>query len=494
MRASALTALSYAFIATPYLLALLLGLVVPTLGVLCFTRFGAGLVVVVGMFAIEALYMFVGGISLGVSLYYTDIALVFVFAVGTLRLLSARERAPLQRAWWVFAAVVALSLVSGLANYGAAAGVQARPYFYFVAAALYGLSFRMDDRRVGASLNALAALAVLLIGITVFRWIVYYLPVPELLPAEGAYNNDGPIRVVRSHEALVLAQVWVVSLFFGRAAPGLRVLRALSPVLLALVLVLQHRSVWVATLAGVLTALATMLGGRRRRGSAVVQALIFAAIVGVTVVPMLASDQFSGVGAQITSSAGTALTTQGSAGERLDSWKEIVNHWAAGGARSILIGQSFGTDPSRFVRDPSGALRRIEYTAHNMYVQTLFNTGLVGLGAFLLAAGGVLRGLFRICAGAGSHAASHAAGNAAPPVTAQALLVLVVMQLVYYVPYGTDYLQSLIFAVAVSYVASQATRGAGAREAREAGEADEADLPRNAAGKNARRAPRWGTA
>ena len=28
------------------------------------------------------------------------------------------------------------------------------------------------------------------------------------------------------------------------------------------------------------------------------------------------------------------------------------------------------------------------------------------------------------------------------------------MQLVYYVPYGTDYLQSLIFGIALSYVAS----------------------------------------
>ena len=488
MQASALSALSYAFIATPYVLALLLGLVVPTLGMLCHTRFSAGVAVVVGMFAVEALYMFVGGISLGVSLYYTDIVLSFVLGVGVLRLFGVRDRPPVERAWTVFTAVVALSLVSGLATYGAVAGVQARPYFYFVAAALYGLSFCMDDRRVGASLNALAALAVLLVAITVFRWTVYYLPVPELLPAEGAYNNDGPIRVVRSHEALVLAQVWVVSLFFGRAAPGLRVLRTLSPVLLALVLVLQHRSVWVATLAGVLTAigvtaLATVVGGRRRRGSAVVQAFMFAAVVSVTVVPMLASDQFSGVGAQITSSVGTALSTQGSAGERLDSWKEIVNHWAAGGARSILIGQSFGTDPSRFVRDPSGAMRRIEYTAHNMYVQTLFNTGLVGLAAFLLAAGCVLRGLFRICAGAPSNPAI----NAAPPVTAQALLVLVVMQLVYYVPYGTDYLQSLIFAVALSYVASHAARGAEAVDG-------EADQPLNAAGKETRRAPRWGTA
>ena len=453
MQASALAALSYAVVALPYLLALLLGLVVPMLGVLCFSRFGAGLGVVVAMFAAEALYMYVGGISVGVSLYYTDLVLGFVCGVSVLRLGGASDRPALPRAWFVFVAVAAFSVMTGLASYGVGAGVQARPYFYFVAVALYGLSFQMDARRVGLLLNALAALAVLLVGLTVFRWTVYFTPITAWLPAEGVYNNDGPIRVVRSHEALVLAQVWVVSLFFARAAPGLRVLRALSPALLALVLVLQHRSVWVATLVGVLgSVLVTVFlgqsGGRGRRGSLLGQVLLCVAMLGVTAAPMLASDEFAGLGAQITRSAGTALAERGSAGERLNSWQEILLRWSAGGPRSLLIGQSFGTDPTRLVRDEAGALRRIEYTAHNMYVQTLFNTGLVGLGAFLLAAAYVLRGLYRICATRAE----------AAPVTAQALLVLVVMQLVYYVPYGTDYLQSLIFAVALSYVASHAAQ------------------------------------
>jgi O-antigen ligase len=131
----------------------------------------------------------------------------------------------------------------------------------------------------------------------------------------------------------------------------------------------------------------------------------------------------------------------GSAGERLNSWTEIVNNWAAAGPQSIAIGQSFGSDGSRFVHDEKGAIRKLTYTAHNMYVQTLFNAGLLGLGAFLVAVVYVVRGLYRVCA----------AGQGGPE--AQALLVLVIMQLVYYVPYGTDYLQNLIFGIAMSYVA-----------------------------------------
>jgi len=438
MEANALYALSYAYLATPYAVALMLGLLVPLLGVLCYSSFGAGMAVIVGMFAVEALFMFVGAIPIGVSLYYTDLALTFACVIGLLRLLLAGNRPRIHRAWIVYSAVAALSLATGLITHGSGAGVQARPYFYFTAAAVCGMSFGIDEKRLRLLFDALAGVALLLLCITAYRWVVYYTPITELLPEEGAYNNDGPIRVIRSYEALVLAQVLVASLFFARASGGLVAARALSPLLLAAVVVLQHRSVWVAALAGVL---ASVFLGRLQRGSAVGQAILLVGIVVTTSLPMFLTDKLSGVGDQITNSAGAALSERGSAGERLGSWKAIVDNWAAAGPRSIIIGQSFGTDPSRLVRDERGALRKLEYTAHNMYVQTLFNTGLVGLGAFLLAAAYAVRGLYRICA-------SGRGG-----VAAQALLALMLMQLVYYVPYGTDYLQSLIFGIALSYVA-----------------------------------------
>lgn len=452
MQASALTALGYGFAAMPYALALTLGLLVPMLGVLSYSTFSVGVAVVVGMFAIEALYMFVGAISLGISIFYTDFALVLVCGVGLLRLLMSKARPPLNRAWLVFCMVTVLSAVLGLATYGTGAGVQARPYFYFAAAAVYAMSFRIDDKQIRLVLGALVGVALLLLCICAYRWVVYYTPIPELLPPEGAYNNDGAIRVIRSHEALVLAQVLVAGLFFVRASGALSLARAVSPLLLAAVVVLQHRSVWLTALAGVLFSLYL---GRQQRGSAVGQALLLAAIVATTALPMVLSDRLSGVSAQITSSADAALQERGSAGERLASWREIINNWAAAGPRSIAIGQSFGTDPTRYVRDETGGLRKLEYTAHNMYVQTLFNTGLIGLGAFLLAAACVVRGLYRLCA----------SGRGGAPT--RALLALVVMQLVYYVPYGTDYLQSLIFGVALAHVASQS-----------AGDATPADIAR----------------
>ena len=443
-----LLALSYAMTAAPYVVAVSLGLLVPVLGVLSYSNFGVRAAMVAGMFGIEALYMDVGGIGLGLTLFYTDIALVFIFAIALLRLMFSKDRPRLSKAWLVFCAVAAISLAAGLASYGSTAGVQARPYFYFFAAALYGISFGIDARRLRILFNLLALIALLLVGITIYRWIVYYTPITSLLPPEGAYNNDGPIRVIRSFEALEIAEVLMVCVFFVRASGSLTVLRALSPLLFAAVLILQHRSVWMTALAGVL---ASVIVARLRKSSGFAQLALLLALALTTMLPMVMSDKLSGVDQQISSSAGSALDERGSVGERMSSWKEIVNNWATGGPKSILIGQSFGTDPTRYVQDERGGLRKITYMAHNMYVQTLFNTGILGLGAFVLAAAGVVQGLYRLCAG----------GQAG--VEAQALLVLVVMQLVYYVPYGTDYLQGLVLGAALSYVA-------GCREPKAAGQ------------------------
>jgi O-antigen ligase len=439
MQISALEALSYAFAAMPYLVAVLLGLLAPVVGVLCFSNFQAGALLIFGMFAVEALWMFVGGITLGISLYYTDFALVFIFVIALLRLLLSKDRPPLNRAWIVCCIVAAVSLLSGIASYGSGAGVQARPYFYLFAATLYPMTFAIDAKRLRLLFNLMVWLAVLLLCITAYRWVVYYTPIRELLPPEGNYNSDGPIRVIRSYEALVLAQVLVAGVFFMRAAgaKSLLLARGLSPVLLAAVLVLQHRSVWVAAAAGVLSSLFVV---RLRGGSAVGQVLLLVSLTAVTALPLFVSDNLSDVGGQITNSAGAALAEKGSAGERVNSWNEIIKNWAAAGPKSIAIGQSFGADTTRYVKDDAGLTRKLTYTAHNMYVQTLSNMGLIGLGSYLWAAAFVVIGLYRICASPQATSAD------------QLLLVVVLMQLVYYVPYGTDYLQGMIFGMALTYV------------------------------------------
>ncbi len=436
-------ALYILFQALPFVVMLGLGLLLPILLVLCYSRYGFGLAIIAGMFVIDAMLLHGGGFHLGINLFYTDFALVLIGMAAGLRLLFAPDFPRRHWAWLVFCAMICLSLALGLASYGTAAGVSVRGYFYFMVTGLYGMSFPMDQRRVRFTLNALVAVAGLLLLLTAYRWVVYYTPITALLPEGGVYNVDGAIRVIKSNEALVLGQVLVGGLFFAAAARGLHVAQWLSPLLLGVVLALQHRSVWLAMLVGGLT---RFLVVRTKQSSAVSQLLLVAAIVGATSIPMVFSDKLSGLTQQVQHSAERALQGHDTTHERFGNWKALIELWYQGGAKSIVIGQSFGADSSRYVEDEKGASRKISYVAHNLFVQTLYNTGLVGLAAMLVAFAYVIRGLYRLNRdGVGG-------------TETQILLVLILMQMAYYVPYGEDYLQGLLFGVALSYVAVRSPR------------------------------------
>ncbi len=446
-----LTTLFAVLNAMPYVAAVVLGLLLPALGVLCYSQLGAGMAVIFGMLGIEALWMTVGGLQLGITIYYSDIALGFIGVIALLRLVSARDTPRWHWGWTLYVLAFTLSLATGIVSFGSTAGVQARAYFYSIAAGSYAMSFPVDPRRIGSLLNWLFAMALLLMGICVFRWIVYYTPIPDLLPPEGTYNVDGAMRVVSSREALVLGQVFIVGLLFAALSRGALAARVVAPLVLAAVLALQHRSVWLSVLVGLM---AGLFVARSRGGSRLSQMLLLAGIVSVTALPMVFSSQLSGLTGQLQSSADRALKGDGSVGERLDNWQGLVKMWAAGGPRSIAIGQSFGADSTRYVKDQtSGGEKKIQYFAHNHYVQTLYNLGLAGLIGFAAVAGYAVRGLYRRCA----------TGDGDP--VAEALLTLLLMQLAYYVPYETDYGQSVILGVSIAYVAGHEKAAKAAAEA-----------------------------
>lgn len=417
---------------------LILGVAIPLLVFLGYKRFSIGMSVIFLAFIVDAVSMtHLPAFSIGILLYWNDIFLGFACLIAILRFVFAEDFPQRNRYWLIFCGVLSLSLFIGMISYGSNAGVIARPYFYFASAGLYGMSFPMSEQGLKTLYRYLTILASILVIMTIARWIVYYVPVTELLPDSGTFNVDGAIRVIPSYEALVLAEIFVMGLFFSKLTPSFKFARILLPILLICVLVLQHRSVWLATLIGILSSLFL---ANNEKGSSFSQLALLVVMVAIISLPMLLSDKLSGVSDQLTSSADRALSGADTTGERLDSWNELIKKWAGGGVKSIFIGQSFGGDTSRYVKTKTG-LRKITYQAHNMYVQTLVNTGIIGLGAFLATLVFIIKRLYRI-------------GNTKTPYAfyARSLLVLLLMQVTYYVPYGTDYLQCLIMGVALAYV------------------------------------------
>lgn len=422
----------------PFGIMFALGLLIPALVVLMYSRFAAGLVIIFGMYLIDVLLMGSGGLHVGMMLYYTDIALGLVASAVLLRLMFAQDFPLRHRGWILFFAIFCVNLIIGLAIHGSSAGVQARPSFYYIAAGLYAMSFPMDERRLRLVFNAFSFIAFIFACLSAYRWVVYYLPITSLLPQGGVYNIDGPIRVIYSSSSLVIAQVLVVGMFFAAVARGFTIAKYLAPVLFGVTLALQHRSVWLAALAGVLVFFILM---RSKSGSMASQLLLLAGIVVVTATPMLLSDKMSGVAQQVSMSANRALQGESTTGARWNNWKATLEQWSHGGVKTVLIGNNYGGDTTRIVENGNSGSVKITYAAHNLYVETLTNFGVFGLLAFLAANWYVLAGLYRIHRDGG--------GSAETDV----LLVLMVMQLTYYVAYGADYLQCFIFGVSLAYVA-----------------------------------------
>lgn len=444
-----LNALSLLLGTVPFVAALLLGLAVPLLGLLLYRHWAAGVGFVCLVFAADAAFFGNTRLQLGINVYSNDLAFVLLALVALARVLIGRDRLRLPNppilplSWLLFVLLFGISLVWGLANNGTKAGVHAREYFYAIAAASYAMSFRLGEREFRQALRALVLAGLALLLIAAYRWVVYYLPLPALLPRGGVWSPDGPIRVIASNEALLLAQLLVLGLFFAFGDALSRVARWAAPLWMAAVITLQHRSVWVAAAVGVVVAFAV---SRAVQASRLAQLAALAAVLLLTALPLVFSERLSGISQEIERSAATAVAGQGTVHARLDDWKQTLAEWGRAGPRAWLVGQGFGRDPTRLRMDERGEQRLVRFGTHNHYLSMLTNVGLLGLVAFLVLVLGTAGRLYRLCRGGES-------GVAAP-----ALLVLLLMQLAYYVPYAVDALQHLLLGAAVAYAGNASTR------------------------------------
>lgn len=420
----------------PYLVAGVLGLTLPLLFLGAYNHFGVGLAVVVFTMVAEALNFGQPLLRIGITIYVPDLPMVLIGMTAVLRWML-RDDLPRRHAAWVLLALLFLvDLAIGLAKNGTAAGVQGRGTFYAIAAGTYAMSFSISRQHVRQLMLGMTAAAFAFMLMCAYRWTVYYLPVPELLPPSGSYNVDGAIRVIGANLALVIADMVVVGLFFARPALGTHIARWLAPLLLATVLVLQHRSVWLAGIVGILLCL---LLARVQRVPLWQQLSVLVLVAATAASPLFFSSTVSD---QVQSSASTAVTGQGTVDARFANWRATLQQWWGDGPRAVVMGRELGSDTTRIV-DAEGGAVKIRYGVHNHYVDVLTSLGFLGLIfnviVFFYAAMGLLRQALR--------------RDEDSPCSAL-LLVLLGVQLTYYVAYTVDYMQYLVLGLSVAWVSN----------------------------------------
>lgn len=329
-----------------------------------------------------------------------------------------------QRTKWLlllFTALLALSLIRGLVEFGSGVTSEARRNVLFVVLAMYFASFRYSTH-ISRIKTGLVFIAFGLLIIAGFRWM-------QLLAYPNGWHywmdkvSGSPFRVLGAGQAGVLGEVFILLAL----APQLerrqitlwqRVLLYLLPLA---VLMLQHRSVWIAVAVAAVWLFIKNPGSARRFVPAMYGGLVLLIIVAL----LLPASSSGGIYNSLAFSVSEAFGDRSSLQWRLLSWSGLMtpDHLTA---MDYVIGQPMGSGFLRYVWGEA-----VDVQPHNYYVEAFLRTGAVGLASLL----GLFLSLLKRLKLGGDRTAFSA---------------LLVLQLVYFVAYGTQFEHGVFLGLAVA--------------------------------------------
>lgn len=421
------TLLGWVFTALPFVVAFLFaaGLILLVAGMYSSPLVGG--VAILLLFLLETYFVHLFGFNLAITVYPQDLLFVPMALVALVRL--TRQGAMKRLPWplWVLTGMMSLSFGVGLVQHGSTAGVEFRSDFYFMVGVFYFSSFAWSPQQISRLFGWLFPVVLCIMAIVWFRW------------ASDAFNLDwvdpvwhygtfaeGPLRVINAQQTLLLGQALILLVFAMATGNALAGWRFLVPLLGLTVLVLQHRSVWVAAFLPALMALVIV---RQSQGKLAARLTVIAAVSFLVLVPLLATGKFSGVTSSVTEAAVKATsTTGGTFVGRVQGWDTLLKQWTAAGPRAWVIGNPYGRGFARAER-PGG--KEVAYAPHNYYVQLLLRVGLIGLLAFVALHVYLLKGAVRL------------AGEPHAELTGYAMIGLLFSFLLFDIPYSPYYSHGL---------------------------------------------------
>lgn len=313
-------------------------------------------------------------LDLGVKLYPLDLLTLCAGVAAAVSMVGHPVRPSLGRgAALLLGLLVLASLATGTGKYGIqAAGNDARVYFLHPLGAAWYIATVRPGTSVDRTVTRVwIGLAFVFSVTAVFWWLRLGIGSnSSYVVSDGQVVNSRPIDAAA---ALVIAQASVMLL----CAPArVRAARLLAGPLLVVVILLQHRSAWLAAMVMVPGWLLFRTGsaGRKAAGMGIAAVLAISAVFTALFLPD------STVTDDLTASATNEDTMQW----RMDSWHLLIGRLH--GIRDWLFGIPFG---SGFERLLYGSV--VESQPHNFYVHLLLRLGLVGLCTAVVLALATLR-------------------------------------------------------------------------------------------------------
>lgn len=308
----------------------------------------------------------------GLAVTFPDLIAGLLFAAAALTAL--RRMHPVRLG--LGAALITLflfTLVRGARDFGFGTAInESRAWIYIIAVCVWVLALGMQKRVTRRSIERWAmwtGAAILLVAI---RNIATF----GLGGAGTGRSVDGEVveagRPIVAGQAMVLAVAMLVA-FSVAHRTGRRRYGALGIVLLLMVILAQHRSVWAAAAAGLAALFLSIGGGRRLRWAAVA---VFSTCL-IVVVTQLGG--FPWLSERLVESFGDTRTYEG----RVFDWTVLVERNISDGLFTVLFGAPAGQGWAHLRED--GLL--VTYPPHNWYVSSFLRIGLAGL--FVMVAMGL---------------------------------------------------------------------------------------------------------
>ena len=359
----------------------------------------------------------VGGINVTVP----DVLCAILATVAVLRFGRGFPRLERSLAWplAIVGGTLLISYGRGLAGFGLQhATNEFREFFYFLTALAYAISFPFD--RLGRRLPLLGVLGgVLLMVIAVLRL--------------SAHGIDIDHRPLPSYGALAIGEAFFLGWFWLRTArqPGLWQWLVIS--FLPFAFFMLHRSVWMCLLAGLAGLMLADPPGRKK----LLTILVLGGMLATLVVGIFFRDKIvnglDGAVKETTTEDSTFMW-------RVQGWVALLTPDSGVGGFDLLLGRPMGSGYARKLGDSVLDTGEIEagVIPHNYYVSMLLRGGVIGLAAFLLLYYRLFAALLR--------------GKRDDPLEPAwpCFLIILGVQLVYYIPYSADFIQGLLLGGAVA--------------------------------------------
>ena len=395
------------------------------------TDLGAGLVLGLVLFdtffAHVSTSIFAGSVRIGTS----DILFVILLTAAVARLLRVKGFTTPQRLLIAMLVILAWSLARGAGPFGFPAAVnEGRGYLNFIGAALYFSTVEPRRELLDRIGRIWLFAAVSLSALAVLRWGALAAGVTQGMLASAT----GDVRVLNAGQTFVIA-VGAFLAFPLLADSRRKTTRFLGPAMLVVVVLLQHRSVWVVAAAGTVY----LLYRQRALAKHALAALVAAVAVLAVLVSTVFYDDEEAATEQLTQSAQSTGTWEW----RVEGWAALLRDSGPEDPEELLVGRPLGTGWERQL-GPLGPT--VDVSPHNYYVSAFLRLGAIGLAAILFIYAFALRGT-RLAARQG-----HLKGSVLEP---DVIHVAIAVQLIYYIPYSTATEHAILLGLAVA-VASQA--------------------------------------